>query len=106
MRVTVKLFAHVPGVVVFTKVSDGEASHASLAVAVANAGEGAKKLAQVIEQIGVIRGVKPEGAKHVAAEKKEEKKPEVAEVKEKKPRAPRKPKEAKPAETVEAVVTA
>ena len=78
------------------------------AIAVANAGEGAKKLAQIVEQINTIRGVKPEGAKAAPkAEVKEEKKG-VAEVKEKKPRAPRKPKEAKPAEEkpVEAVVTA
>jgi len=78
------------------------------AIAVANAGEGAKKLAQVVEQINVIRGVKPEGAKkeHVA-EKKEEKKEAAPEVKEKKPRAPRKPKEAKTEEKpAEAVVTA
>ena len=79
------------------------------AIAVANAGEGSKKLLLVIEQINTLRGVKPEGAKkeHIV-EKKEEKKEAAPEVKEKKPRAPRKPKEAKPTEEkpVEAVVTA
>jgi len=79
------------------------------AVAIANAGEGAKKLAQIVEQISIIRGVKPESVKTPKVEEKKEAAPEV---KEKKPRAPRKPKEAKPAEAqpeekpIEAVVTA
>ena len=38
VRVTEYSFAHVPGVVALVNVSDGEASHASVAVAVANAG--------------------------------------------------------------------
>jgi len=79
------------------------------AIAVANAGEASKKLMQIVEQIYILRGVKPEGAK--AAPKVEA--PKAAEAsaeKPKKPRVPRKPKEDKPAEakSVEAapVVTA
>ena len=71
------------------------------AIAVANAGEAAKKLAQIVEQIYTLRGIKPEGAKAPAAPKAEVK--AEAPTKEKKPRAPRKPKESKPAEAAPAV---
>jgi len=74
------------------------------AIAVANAGEAGKKLAQVVEQINVLRGIKPETAAKPAAPKAEAKPAEVkTEEKPKKPRAPRKPKEAKPAEVAPAV---
>ena len=71
------------------------------AIAVANAGEASKKLAQIVEQIYTLRGIKPEGAKAPAAPKAEVK--AEAPTKEKKPRAPRKPKESKPAEAAPAV---
>jgi len=81
------------------------------AIAIANAGEAAKKLAQIAEQIYTIRGVKPEVAK--AAPKAEAPKAAEAPAKEKKPRVPKKPKEqkaeTKPAEEAkpaEAVVAA
>ncbi len=70
------------------------------AIAVANSGEAGKKLAQLAEQIYILRGIKPEGAKAAPAPKVEVKAEAVAE-KPKKPKAPRKPKapeEAKPAE--------
>jgi len=89
----------IPYVFVPTKADLGAAAGLPVgtsAIAIANAGEAAKKLAQIAEQIYTIRGVKPEGLK--AAPKAEA--PKAAEVpaKEKKPRAPKKPKEAKPAE--------
>jgi len=65
------------------------------AIAVVSAGEAAKKLQQVVEQINILRGVgvKPAEKAVAPAAKAAEAKP--AEVKEKKPRAPRKPKEEK-----------
>ena len=72
------------------------------AIAVANAGEAGKKLAQIVEQINVLRGIKPETAAKPAAPKAEAKPAEVKEEKPKKPRTPRKPKEA-PAEVAPAV---
>ena len=72
------------------------------AIAVANAGEAGKKLAQIVEQINVLRGIKPETAAKPAAPKAEVKPAEVKEEKAKKPRAPKKPKEA-PAEVAPAV---
>ena len=65
------------------------------AIAVVSAGEAAKKLQQVVEQINILRGVgvKPAEKAVAPAAKAAEAKP--AEVKEKKPRAPRKPKEKK-----------
>ncbi len=68
------------------------------AIAVVSAGEAAKKLQQVVEQINVIRGVGTKPAEKAAAPKAAPAAEKPAE-KEKKPRAPRKKKEEeKPAE--------
>lgn len=60
------------------------------AIAIANAGEAAKKLSALVEQINVIRGVRPETAKPKAEAKPAE---------EKKPRAPKKKIDTPKAET-------
>jgi ribosomal protein eL8 len=73
------------------------------AIAVANAGEAGKKLAQIVEQINILRGIKPETAAKPAAPKAEAK-PAEEKKEPKKPRAPRKPKEAQPAEAKPAEV--
>ena len=73
------------------------------AVAIANAGEGAKKLAQVVEQIFTIRGVKPEAAK-VAHKAEAVKEAPAAEEKPKKPKAPKVKKEEVKAEAAPVTV--
>jgi len=68
------------------------------AIAIASAGEAAKKLQQVVEQINVIRSASVKPAEKAEAKVATPAAEKSAETKEKKPRAPRKPKEAKPAE--------
>ena len=65
------------------------------AIAVVSAGEAAKKLQQVVEQINILRGVSVKPAEKAVAPAAKAAEAKPAEVKEKKPRAPRKPKEKK-----------
>src|SRR3989344_1572688 len=65
------------------------------AIAVVSAGEAAKKLQQVVEQINILRGVSVKPAEKAVAPAAKAAEAKPAEVKEKKPRAPRKPKEEK-----------